>query len=88
MTRVASVPASRRNALVLPHPHVLNSARIERPRTDCGPFVVAVHAKSVRVNMDLPTVLDALVPAVADCRRAQHRSVRGPRLRCGAARLP
>ena len=54
------------NAVVLPHPHVLDSARIGRPRPRRGPFVVATHAKSVRANMDPLTVLDALVPVVAE----------------------
>ena len=55
-----------RKALILPHPHVLDSARIGRPRPRRGPFVVAMHAKSVRANMDPLTVLDALVPIVAE----------------------
>ncbi|MDT5189606.1 MAG: hypothetical protein QOG79_6478 [Mycobacterium sp.] len=55
-----------RQAHVLPHPHVLDIARIERPRPASGQFVVAVHAKSVRANMDPLTVLDALVPVVAE----------------------
>jgi hypothetical protein len=55
-----------RNAVVLPHPHVLDSVRIGRPRPRRGPFVVAMHAKSVRANMDPLTVLDALVPIVAE----------------------
>jgi hypothetical protein len=53
-----------RKAVVLPHPHVLDSARIGRPRPRRSPFVVAVHAKSVRANMDLLPVMDALVPVV------------------------
>jgi hypothetical protein len=35
-----------RKALILPHPHVLDSARIGRPRPRRGPFVVAMHAKA------------------------------------------
>jgi hypothetical protein len=53
-----------RNAVVLPHPHVLDSARIGRPRRRQSPFVVAVHAKSLRANMDLLPVLDTLVPII------------------------
>jgi hypothetical protein len=53
-----------RNAVVLPHPHVLDSARIGRPRQRQNPFVVAVHAKSLRANMDLLPVLDTLVPVI------------------------
>ena len=55
-----------RKALILPHPHVLDSARIGRPRRRHGRFVVAMHAKSVRANMDPLTVLDTLVPVVAE----------------------
>jgi hypothetical protein len=55
-----------RTAVVLPHPHVLSSARIEHPRAVDQPFVVAMHAKSIRANMDPLTVLDALVPIVAE----------------------
>jgi hypothetical protein len=55
-----------RDALVLPHPHVLDGARIERPRPASDRFVVAVHAKSIRANMDPLTVLDALVSVVAE----------------------
>ena len=50
--------------MVLPHPHVLDSARIGRPRHKQSQFVVAVHAKSVRANMDLLPVLDTLVPVI------------------------
>lgn len=53
-----------RHAVVLPHPHVLDRARIERPRPRRSPFVVAVHAKSVRANMDPLPVMEALVPVV------------------------
>jgi hypothetical protein len=55
-----------REAVVLPHPHVLDRARIDAPRPGGGPFIVAVHAKSVRANTDPLTVLDALVPIVAE----------------------
>lgn len=56
-----------RQAHVQPHPHVVESAaRIELPRSTSAQFVVAVHAKSVRANMDLLPVLDTLVPVVAE----------------------
>jgi hypothetical protein len=55
-----------RDAIVLAHPHVLDSARIERPRPTSHRFVVAVHAKSIRANMDPLKVLNALVPVVAE----------------------
>jgi hypothetical protein len=50
-----------RQCRVLPHPHVLGSDRIERPRGTGDRFVVGVHAKSLRANMDPLPVLDALV---------------------------
>jgi hypothetical protein len=53
-----------RSAEVLPHPHVLDRARIRRPRPRANRFVVAVHAKSVRANMDLLPVMATLVPVV------------------------
>jgi hypothetical protein len=43
---------------------VLDRARIERPRPWQHPFVIAVHAKSIRANMDPLPVIDALVPIV------------------------
>jgi hypothetical protein len=36
---------------------VLDRARIERPRAASEQFVVAVHAKSVRANMDPLTIV-------------------------------
>jgi hypothetical protein len=55
-----------RDTTVLPHPHVLDSPRIERPRPASERFGGAVHAKSIRANMDPLKVLDALVPVVAE----------------------
>lgn len=54
----------KRTAVVLPHPHVLDQARIERPRPRQNSFVIGVHAKSVRANMDVLPLMDALVPVV------------------------
>ena len=50
-----------RKCRVLPHPHVLERDRIVRPRQPGSEFVVGVHAKSLRANMDPLPVLDALV---------------------------
>ena len=63
----AQVVAARwnRQVHVLPHPHVVNSQRISRPRPLDERFIVAVHVKSLRANMDPLPVLDALVPVVA-----------------------
>ncbi|MGW0161415.1 glycosyltransferase family 1 protein [Mycobacterium sp. NPDC003323] len=54
-----------RPAQVLPHPHVLSSSRIERPRTQRSEFVVGVHVKSLRANMDPLAILDTLTQTVA-----------------------
>ncbi|OBK13497.1 hypothetical protein A5636_09385 [Mycobacterium asiaticum] len=51
----------QRHARVLPHPHVLGRDRIERPRDNGARFVVGVHAKSLRANMDPLPVVAALV---------------------------
>jgi hypothetical protein len=53
-----------RTAATLPHPHVLDRARIQRPRPRQRPFVIALHAKSVRANMSPLPVMNALVPLV------------------------
>ncbi|OBI95382.1 hypothetical protein A5661_21825 [Mycobacterium asiaticum] len=50
----------QRQARVLPHPHVLDRDRIERPRGRDRRFVVGVHAKSLRANMDPLSVVAAL----------------------------
>jgi hypothetical protein len=67
LTPGAAVAISRRwgrTAITLPHPHVLDRARIEELRARQSPFVIAVHAKSVRANMSPLPVMDALVPLV------------------------
>jgi hypothetical protein len=67
LTRGAARAVSERwgrTPTVLPHPHVLDEARIQQPRRRQSPFVVAVHAKSVRANMDVLAVMDTLVPLV------------------------
>ena len=53
-----------RSATVHPHPHVLDPARIRRRRPPSRHFVVGVHVKSVRANMDPFPVLDTLAEAV------------------------
>jgi hypothetical protein len=54
-----------RECRVLPHPHVLASDRIERARSAGDQFVVGVHAKSLRANMDPLPIVDALVEIVS-----------------------
>ncbi|MFA4928183.1 MAG: hypothetical protein WC558_06680 [Patulibacter sp.] len=55
-----------RHATVVPHPHVVEIDRMRRARRD-GPrerFVIGMHAKSVRANMDPIGVARALADAV------------------------
>jgi hypothetical protein len=63
----AAVIAQRwdRVAHVLPHPHVVAPAALERPRRSRDEFVVAVHLKSLRANMEPLPVLEVLSEAVA-----------------------
>ncbi|CAN5781483.1 hypothetical protein BH10ACT9_BH10ACT9_53430 [soil metagenome] len=55
-----------RHADVLPHPHVLSRRWIDRPRNHRQRFVVGVHVKSLRANMDPFPVLDTLAATVVD----------------------
>ncbi|MEW2166658.1 glycosyltransferase [Streptomyces sp. NPDC007084] len=55
-----------RTALVLPHPHVVEEPELTRPRPRHGRFVVGVHAKSIRPNMDPLPVVKVLADALAD----------------------
>jgi hypothetical protein len=59
-----------RGAEVLAHPHVLDRDRIERRRPLSPRFVVGVHVKSLRANMDPFPVLDTLVETVASLNHA------------------
>jgi glycosyltransferase involved in cell wall biosynthesis len=52
-------------AQVLPHPHVLPRTRLGAPRRPHHGFVVGLHAKSLRANMDVLAVADALAGAIA-----------------------
>jgi hypothetical protein len=54
-----------RTAEVLPHPHVLDRSWIEQPRRD-DRFVVGLHAKSLRANMDPLALMDTLTAAVGE----------------------
>lgn len=54
-----------RRALVVPHPHVVEPARMRLPRPRHPGFVVGVHAKSLRANMDVPAVARVLAETVA-----------------------
>ncbi len=50
---------------VLPHPHVLEREHIDRPRAAGTRFVIGLHAKSLRANMDPLPVIDALTDIVS-----------------------
>ena len=60
-----------RDATVLPHPHVVEEPRLSRPRGEHDGFVLGVHVKSLRANMDplpvIATIADAL-PAMPGAR--------------------
>ncbi|MFC7489331.1 MULTISPECIES: glycosyltransferase family 1 protein [unclassified Knoellia] len=53
-----------REATVLPHPQVVPDEWLVRDRPERGEFVVGIHAKSLRANMDPSPLIDALVTAL------------------------
>ncbi|WP_439030141.1 glycosyltransferase family 1 protein [Gordonia terrae] len=55
-----------REATVLPHPHVVPPARFAPREAPTDEFVVGVHAKSLRANMDPLPVIMTLLEAAAD----------------------
>jgi len=63
----ARVIATRwgRDAEVLPHPHIVDWATLSRPRPPRNGFVVGLHAKSLRANMDVARVARVLATTVA-----------------------
>jgi hypothetical protein len=62
-----------RLAEVLPHPHVVEWETLGRVRPVRDDFVVGMHAKSVRANMDVTGVAEALAGAVAELPGARLR---------------
>jgi hypothetical protein len=54
-----------REATVLPHPHVVERPWLEREH-ERAEFVVGVHVKSLRANMDPVPVIEELADAVAE----------------------
>jgi hypothetical protein len=63
-----------RTVEILPHPHVVELARIGFPRpAGGGPFVVGLHAKSLRANMDVVAVAESLAGTVAELPGARLR---------------
>jgi hypothetical protein len=63
----------RRVAEVLPHPHVVEWETLGCPRPVRDEFVVGMHAKSVRANMDVIAVAETLAHAVAELPGARLR---------------
>jgi hypothetical protein len=62
-----------RRARVLPHPHVVEEPTLSRRRRDHGGFVVGVHAKSLRANMDPLLVVEAVTEVLPDMPGARFR---------------
>ena len=54
-----------REALVLPHPHVVPADRLARPRPEHAGFVVGVHCKSLRAGMDPAPVVETAARTLA-----------------------
>ncbi len=71
----ASEVATRwgREALVLPHPHVVPPALLVRPRLAHPDFVIGVHIKSLRASMDPMPVVAALAEIVTTLPGARLR---------------
>ena len=55
-----------RRAIVTPHPHVVPSSWLARPRPTRAGFVIGVHLKSLRANIDALPVLVPLVEVVRE----------------------
>ena len=55
---------------VLPHPHVLERERIVKSRPSSDQFVIGLHAKSLRANMDPLPIVRALAEIVTCLPRA------------------
>ena len=62
-----------RVAEVLPHPHVVDWATMSRARPAHAGFVVGLHAKSLRANMDVAAVAPVLAATVAGLPGARLR---------------
>ncbi|MET3806540.1 hypothetical protein ABIB25_003556 [Nakamurella sp. UYEF19] len=60
-------------ATVIPHPHLVPLPRMDRPRPAHGPFVVGIHAKSLRANIDPVPLLTELLPALPSLPRVVLR---------------
>lgn len=58
---------------VVPHPHVVPLDRIGARRAVADRFVIGVHAKSLRANLDPLAIMDTVVSAAAHCPGASVR---------------
>lgn len=59
------------HATVVPHPHVAPLDAIGAPPASSDEFVIGVHAKSLRANLDPLAVMDTVVAAAAQCSGAR-----------------
>ena len=81
---------------MLPHPHVVDLATMAGRAAGPAGFVVGLHAKSLRANMDVPAVAGVLAETVGELPGARlqinvHHEIFEPRralLRTGAGRRP
>ena len=62
-----------REAWVLPHPHVVEEPILSRPRPGHDGFVIGVHVKSLRANMDPLPVIEGIVEVLAQMPGARLR---------------
>ncbi len=62
-----------RRATVIPHPHIVPFERIGRPRPAHDGFVIGVHAKSLRANIDPLPIIGPLLDALPSLPRATLR---------------
>ncbi|WP_392544436.1 glycosyltransferase family 1 protein [Oryzobacter telluris] len=53
-----------REAIVLPHPHVVDAVTLSAPRREHRGFVIGVHLKSLRASMDPMPVIREVVAAL------------------------
>ncbi|CAN7251708.1 glycosyltransferase family 1 protein [Terrabacter sp. LjRoot27] len=62
-----------REALVVPHPHVVEEPRLSRPRIPHRGYVFGVHAKSLRAGMDPLPVIEEIVATLPEMPGARLR---------------
>ena len=62
-----------REALVVPHPHVVEEPRLSVPRTPHRGYLIGVHAKSLRAGMDPLPVIEEIVATLPEMPGARLR---------------